>query len=244
MPAPITPVNDRFDDPYSKSEKKADWIQLLPLFVSPNNILQDYMVNDKDRESLKDVWLKSMSKHDGSLAVESSVSDQELRILKSRGLIEGVGREVKLTQKGSKVLSESILDGEQSSFVRQASKKLIARNSYDFGDEVLVRINNKDKFGVRYVAVSKEAFSKRKASPIEITDYDINTKNQDGSDKSLSDYSDLELIKILHLARRIVSNKSEICKQALLNKTYKFASFPANRIKAFASLVLEELNSR
>ena len=245
MAIPIMPVNEHNELP---DDRNQDISGLIPLMISPLTVLQDFIDGNADRGKIKDIWLKSEALEDGTFKIGSSISERDIWELKGRGLIEGDGRTVSLTDKGQKILREAILDDEQSSLtkeaslVKKASKKLISKNSYDFGNEVLVR-TNKEKFGARYITVPKQAFKDKKASPREITEYNIDTRNDDNSYKNLKDYSEEELVQVLHLAKRIVSNRDLIMKKMAARGKLP-QSIPVNRIKAFTTMIIEELNSR
>lgn len=247
MPFPIMPINDKNNLP---DDSNQDITHLIPLMVNPLTILQDFVEGNNDRKAIKEIWLKSESLEDGdSMKVSTSISDRQLMELRGKGLIDGNGRVVSLTERGKKILRDSILNDEQSalskkaSLIRKASKKLIAKNSYDFGNEVLVR-TNKEKFGARYISVSKTAFCKKsKAEPREITAYTFNTKNQDGSPRKLADYSEEDLVQVLHLVKRVVSNKDGISR-VMASRGEIFGGIPENRMKSFTKMIVEELNSR
>lgn len=248
MPFPIIPVKqtDRRDGP---DESRQDISGLIPILVNPLTILQDFLNINNDKGRLKEVWLKSESQDDGSVRVASDIPERELWELKCKGLIDGDGRVVSFTEKGKKILKDAILGDEKSSFskkaslVKKASRKLVAKNSYDFGNEVLVRVSNKEKYGTRYITISKKAFEESKTTAKRIDEYKVASHFDSGKPKSLKDYSEEELVQVLHLAKNVISNSKEITRglsaQGALNN-----GVPSHRIKAFVAKVMEELNSR
>ncbi len=246
-PFPIMPVNDRRE---SISDKQQDIYNLLPLMMNPIAILQDSLSSKKDKEAVREIWLKSETLDDGRLKVNASIADRDIFELISKGLIDGDGRIVSFTVKGEKMLKESILSDETSalqkkaSLFKKASKKLVAKNSYDFGDEVLIRTENKERFGTRYINIPKSAFAaKTKAEPREIDQYKIATRNESGDYKDLKDYSEDELIQTLHLAKNLILNHRDVSNK--LAQTGDFLRLvPVNRLKSFSILIMEELNSR
>jgi len=245
-PFPIIPVNDRRREP---ENFKQDITGLIPILVNPLTVLQDYLNLGNDKSKLKDIWLKSEAQEDGTIKVTSSISDRDLWELKGRGLIDGDGRIVSFTDKGKKILKESILNDENSSlskkasFVKKASKKLVSKNSYDFGNEVLVRISDKEKFGTRYVTIVKSAFKDSKTSPKEIDEYTFSPRFDNGVPKQLKNFSEEELVQILHISKNIISNKDKIIKNLVAEGSLT-NSVPIHRIKAFMAEVMEELNLR
>jgi hypothetical protein len=247
MPLPIQPVNqNKKEEPDNKPTSMFDLLQMV---MNPITVLQDSLLTNRDKVAIKDVWLKSEALDNGKLKVDASITDRDLLELIGRGLIEGSGRVVSFTTKGEKVLKEAILNDEVSalqkkaSLIKKASKKLVAKNSFDFGDEVLVRTESKERLGTRYISIPKKAFlAKGNFSPMEIDSYDISTR-KDGKYKKLKDYSENELIKVLHLAKSIIANHKDISVKLASNG--KFANIvPINRLKAFATFIMEELNSR
>lgn len=248
MPFPIMPVNDKREGP--DIGPKHDFFNLLPLLLNPITVLQDSVLSSKDKETIRDIWLKSETLENGKLKVASNIPERDLMELKGRGLIEGDGRLISFTAKGEKMLRESILNDEQcalqkkASLFKKASRKLVAKNSYDFGDEVLIRTESKESLGTRYIAIPKTAFAaKSKAAPREIEEYKVATRKNDGSYKSLNDYNEDELIQVLHLTKSLISSHKDISKK--LAQTGKFESMVSiHRLKSFAIKIMEELNSR
>jgi len=234
MPARIYPIRE------SIIEEKANFpdeiSNILP-FIQPS-LLHSIVDDGKDKELLRKVWSSSKSVGDLQFELPLNIAAQEISSLQAKGLIEGNGRIVSLTQRGAKLLRESILNDEKSSFTKTASKKLISKNSYDFGDKVLVKVANSDTFGTKYIFVSKKQFNK-KATPKQINCSDIITKNDDGSLKQMKDYTEEELIKVLHLAKRIVEHSHDI-----ITSSSQLNQVPVHRIKHFSELVMRELNSR
>ena len=247
MPYPIIPMSDKRQ---SLDLSTQDINNLLPLFMNPITVLQDSTLNNKDKNSIKEIWLKSESLEDGKLEVSASISDRDLMELRGRGFIEGNGRVISFTKKGEKILKEAILNDEisslhkKASLFKKASKKLIAKNSYDFGDEVLIRTANKENIGVRYISISKKAFmEKSKAEPREIDSYKFATRNEKGGYKSLSEYSEDELVQVLHLVKHTLANHKDIMNKLAGNGNFEYM-IPVHRIKHFSTLIMEELNSR
>jgi hypothetical protein len=234
MPLPIRKVQDESSvDERLKIE--GDWTTLLPMLRSPLMVLQ-FPTNEQEKTALKNLWLHSHTEGD-ILKVADNVSEQDLALLRSKGLITTEEQDVQLTDFGKKTLKAAILDDERSSFTKKASKQLLSKNSYDFGADVLVRLKHPDKFGTKYITISKKSFAKKDILPIDIKQYSIATKKEDGSYKTLHDYSDDELIHVLHLAKRVVGESSKI---ALAGPA---CYVPVNRIKAFAEMIMGELNA-
>jgi len=239
MPYPIRKTKDQMQE----NVKAQDYSNLTPFLQQPMSLLQDILLGDSDKESIRSIWLKSEARDDKIVKVSSSVSSKEIDMLVSKGFVEYIDKDNKIiafTERGSKILKESILNNENTSFsfTKKASNELLLKNVYDFGEEVLVRINHPEKFGTRYVTMHKSKIA-NKGIPKKIVDYNIATKKDDGSYKELPDYSDEELIKVLHLAKRIISNHQEI---RTANKS--ISSLPINRIKSFAEVIMRELDKR
>lgn len=192
-----------------------------------------------EKNNLKEIWLHSSSVGDNTMQIGESIDKKKVESLKSKGLLSGVGDRYRLTEKGSKLLRDAILNDEQSSFTKEASSKMISKSSYDFGDYVLVKVQNPEKFGARYVNVKKSVFAKKNLQPISMNEYKIATTNEDGSYKKLSEYSDYELIQVLHLAKRITDNANKIILAGNV-----IGNVPVHKIKNFAVKILEELNNR
>jgi hypothetical protein len=241
MPLPINRNRDIYNPP-PKVEAQ-DLSSLIPFLQNPFGLLSQIVYGDNDKKALKEIWLNSSTKEDKSMVVSSSVDEEKIRDLNSRGLLEidphqpGV---VKLTREGTKLLNQTILSDEKCavSFTKKASKDLVSKNSYDFGKEVLVRLNNSERYGFKYIAVKKSEF-KGKSKPIVIDDYNIKTRDELGRFRPLSSYSESELIKVLHLAKRIIENH-----QSIRLAGAKVRHVPIHRIKGFAEEILQELNKR
>ena len=237
MPMPIRKISDEMIES-QKLESLVDFDSILPILqMYPLIILQEAKPGKREKEAIKDVWLKSTDIGDDTMKVNSDVSVQNIAYLKSKGYVNGEGDTYQLTSSGKKLLKDFILNDEENSFCKQASKQLVSKNSYDFGEEVLVKVKNPEKFGARYITISKQSFAKQKLQSKEILSYNVQTKNKNGELKKLSEYSDEELIQVLHLAKKIIRNSSKIA----------FASsqsIPVNRIKAFADIIMKELNEK
>lgn len=228
----IPMVNERMQEPVVAQE----FFNLFP-FIEHLFGLSDR--NKEEKKHLKEVWLHSSSLGDNTIQVGKSVDTKIVENLKIKGLISGMGDRYRLTEKGSKLLRDAILNDEQSSLTKKASKKMISKSSYDFGDYVFVKVQNPEKFGARYINISKPVFAKKKLEPTVIDEYKIATRKEDGTLKQLSDYSDEELIHVLHLAKKITDNAHKI-----VISGNKMTTVPIHKIKNFAVKILEELNSR
>jgi hypothetical protein len=236
MPLPIQKVKDINMESYSIDP--ANLNSIIPLLqTQPIFVLFESNSNKKEKEAMKKIWLNSKDVGGNKVEISSEIPIQDLALLEGRGYIKGAGNLFEITQSGKKVLKESILEEEESSFCKKASKDLVSKNSFDFGDEVLVRVSHPEKFGAKYITISKRAFSKKKIKPITFNSYSIKTKKADLTPKCIADYSEEELVQVLHLSKKIIDNASII---ALAAKS----AIPVNRIKAFADMVMEEINSR
>lgn len=241
MPLPINRNQESYNQEPSKEAQ--DLSSLIPLLQNPFGLLAQVIHGDDDRKALKEIWLNSSAKEDKSMVISSSVDQGKVRELSSRGLLEVDPHQpevVKLTREGTKLLNETILSDEKCavSFIKKASKDLVSKNSYDFGEEVLVKINHPERYGFKYLAVKKNEF-KGKARPIAIEGYNLQTRDESGNLKPLSSYSDLELVQVLHLAKRIIDNH-----QGIRLAGQKVIHVPVHRIKGFAEEILQELNRR
>jgi len=236
MPLPINKVKDIAQE--SQVPSGESFNALIPFMQNqPLFILLEPMAGKKEKEAMKEMWLKSTDLGEEKVRVADTMTQQSLSLLKSKGLINGDGDVYEFTQSGKKVLKESILNEEQSSFCKQASKQMISKNSYDFGEEILVKVKHPEKFGARFITVSKKLFSEKKIQPITFNSYNINTRKANGKHKEISEYTDEELVQVLHLAKRIMKNSGKI---ALASKS----SVPVHRIRAFAEIVMLEINKR
>ena len=195
--------------------------------------------NKEDKQALKKLWLHSSSLGDNTIQVGEAIDKTMVKDLSTKGLISGVDGRYRLTERGSKLLGDAILNDEKSSLTKKASKKMISKSSYDFGDHVFVKVHDPEKFGARYVGINKSTFAKKKIQPTVIDKYKIATRKEDGTFKQLSEYSDEELIHVLHLAKKIIDNSHKI---VISGKEMK--SVPIHQIKNFALKILEELNGR
>jgi len=240
MPQPIRKVTDQTDNSVLQNKESQDLGSILPILNQPYSLLQQFVYSSGDKDRIKEIWLSSDSKDDKTMIVSASIDDKELSALKNKGLIEVLdkeGKHISLTRQGEKLLNESVLNTE-SSFSKTASKKMVLKNSYDFGDEILVRVNHPEKFGSRYVLMEKSKMPK-KAEVQQVEDYSISTRDKEGELKGIDEYSDEELIHILHLSKKLVNMKSKTVVASNQIKTV-----PTNRIKAFAETIFNELNSR
>ena len=241
MPFPIRKNQDSYNAPEVEAQ---DLSSLIPLLNNPMGLLQQIVHGGQDRKDLKDIWLNSETKEDKSLIVSSSIDGSKIQNLKNKGLLKIEASEpvvIRFTKEGTRLLNESILSDEKCSvsFTKQASKELVDKNSYDFGEEVLVKLNHPEKYGsTKYISVKKENF-KKKASPIKINSYDIKTRDENGEYRTLDSYSEEELIQILHLSKNIIDNQHNI---RIAGNSIK--NIPIHRIKNFAQFVLEKLNEK
>jgi len=234
MPIPISKVQDR--NGFCESQfNPTELTNLLPLMLHPMLMFQDVGANKAEKEAVKQVWLNSSDLGENKIEITSGVLNKHLGLLESKGFIRGEGKVFEFTSSGKKLLKESILDDEESAFSKQASKQLVAKNSYDFGKEVLIRVNHPEKFGAKYITLPKKIFSKKKIKSQDISDYKIATKDEKGELRSISSYTDEELITVLHLARNVIINASKIA-------IASGQSVPVHRIKAFAEMIMTELN--
>lgn len=240
MPYPIRKTREQFSQNESGFDQTAqDMSSLIPFLQQPYSLLQQMATSDKDKEKIKKIWMSSETNEDKTLAVASSVDQRDIDEMKSKGfirIVDNKDRLISLTARGKKILNEAVLDSG-SSFTKSASKKLISKNSYDFGKEVLVRVNKPEKFGTKYITVKKSMIEQKGAVPQTIDNYSIKTKNEDGSYRKLSQYNDEELIKVLHLAKRILNNAHKI---RIAGST--ITKVPVHKIHAFAELIMKELN--
>jgi len=213
-----------------------DFFNLFPII---EHLFGTKESNIEEKKALKDIWLHSSSIGDNIIQIGSNIDKNSLDILKTKGFLNGIGDKYQLTDRGSKLLRDAILNDEKFSITKKASKKMISKNSYDFGDYVLAKVNDSQKFGARYINIDKKIFAKKNIKPIVIEDYKISTKKLDGTEKSLSDYSDEDLIKVLHLAKKVTDNSHNI-----VISGSKMSTVPVHKIKDFATKVLRELNNR
>lgn len=236
MPLPISKVNER-DRKCEAQFDPAELMNLLPLIqLNPVMILQDRQENKKERDAVKEMWLNSSDVDGHRVKVTAGVSNKTLSFLKSKAYIKGNDDLYEFTDSGRRVLKESILNDEESEFCKQASRQLVSNKSYDFGEEVLIKVNHPEKFGAKYISMSKAIFDKRKMKAKDMDDHAIETRKEDGELKELKDYSDEDLIAVLSLTKKVIKNASKI----------SFATGRAvqvNRIKAFADMIMTEINS-
>lgn len=233
-PYPIKKVTEQTEVPTNESQ---NIVNLLPLLQLPMFGLQDILNSSKDKEIIKKIWYACDTVEQGKLRVSSKVSKDDVNALKAHGLIDVSNDVIAFTDKGMKLLRESILNDEKSSLTKTASKTLISKNSWDFGEEVLVKINHPEKFGSKYIRIAKSNFANKSQ---QILEYKIATRKPDGNYRDIKDYSEKELIQVLHLAKNIINNRTKV--KFAANEIA--AAIPINRIKAFAEMILKELNNR
>lgn len=234
MPFPINKIQDEMIDNKVQSQNMSNILPLLEL----NDFFGDFLnaTGDMEKNAIIDIWLHGQTA-ENKIKAPDNISQQDIEILKNKGLVKGQNRYVEFTESGKKVLKQSILDDEKSTLTKSASKQMINKNSYDFGDEVLVKINHPERIGARYISIGKKIVSKKNIIPTKINNYQIDTKKENGEWKNLKDYSDKELIQTLHLANKIIKSSSKI---ALATTTY----IPVHRLKRFSELIMEEINSK
>ena len=80
---------------------------------------------------------------------------------------------------------------------------------------------------------------KNKCTPKPASSINLETRKENGKYKTLSEYSDEELIKVLHVAKKVVENSNKI---AMSSDKIKYV--PVHRIKEFSNNIFHELNSR
>jgi len=232
MPLPIRKVKD---DMREGQAPDIDLSTLLPFLQ-----LQPFVLvnadNKREKGIINKLWSTATIQDGDRMEIPSDISNQDISLLKAKNLIEADGELVSLTASGVKLLKESILSDETSSFTKQASKEMMAKHSYDFGNEVLVKVKDSDKYGARYISISKSAFRKKKIKPIIIASYDVETRTRNGSQRRLSSYTDNELIQVLHMTKNTIKNASKISLD-----TGK--ALPVHRLKYFAEMIMEELNN-
>ena len=237
MPLPIRKVKDEV---MMQESQKFDLDNLLPfLQLSPFLILGMPQSNPVEKKALKELWLHSEDIGEDKIRISAKIPQQDVSMLRAKGFLKGDGNVAQFTELGKKALKEAILNDEQSAFTKEASKSLISKNSYDFGEDVLVRINHPEKFGARYITIPKRAIKDKKMSPKKIESYKIATRSADGSYRDISEYTEEDLVSVLHLAKSIIKNASIL---ALAGEKPQY--IPVNRLKEFSELIIEELNSR
>ena len=214
-------------------EREGQTFDITQFFNFPDIYNLKTEANDSDKDSLKKIWATSETVGDGLLKISSdAVQISDIVRLKSKGYIYDNGENIELTASGKKMLKEVILS-EDSSFTKVATKKLIANNAYDFDDSLLIRIKHAEKVGAKYISVPKKKFAN--INPQTIDNYNIETRDPEGNSRKISSYNDTELIKVLHLTKRIIKNAAKITEQC-------GQTVPVNRIKAFSDLIMERLN--
>lgn len=228
------PLNDKSND-FSASIFAQDSFNLMPFLEQLYNMGS----NSEDKKILKELWVNSKSLGRNMIEVNAGFNENYIKSLKTNGIIEGSGNKFTITSKGSKLLRDAILTDEQSSLTKKASKKMISKSSYDFGDKVLVRVAHPEKFGVNYATVDKSAFENKNIEPRKIVEHKIATRKQNGSEKELKDFTDEELITSLHLAKTIIENSQNIRVSGS-----KFVDVPVSKYKKFSEDIMRELNTR
>lgn len=238
MPIPINKVNyDNFGKKQSQFDM-SELMNLIPLIqINPNILKGETKEHERDKDEIKKIWLNSSDLGNDKIEINPSVSERAVENMQLKGYIEGNKGIYKITNDGKRVLKEAILEDEESEFCKQASKQMVSKNSYDFGEEVLVKVNHPERFGARYITIPRKVFSNKKLKPIQVKSSEIKTRKSDGSLKELKDYSDEELIKVLHLSKKIIKNASKIAEQKGIN-------VPVNRIRCFADFIMDELNDK
>ena len=239
MPLPIRKVKDQVESKEIGAQYMGtvDLNSLLPfLNISPYSLMGS-SINESDKKALNKIWANSDIIDSGRIKVSADVSQQEISSLRAKGLVKGEENVLEFTEAGKKMLKDTILNDENSSFTKQASKKMISENSFDFGDEVLVKIQHPQKFGARYINISKTSFAKKNIEPKKIDTYKIATTKTGGTVKTLSEYSDNELVQVLHIAKKVIKHASQIAGST-------GQTVPVHRIKSFAEMVMEELNRK
>jgi hypothetical protein len=233
-PIPIRKVKDL--DQIESQFNQDELMRLIPMIPMNTLMYLQEGLNDnkEEKEAVKKIWMNSQDIENNKIRLNSEIPSETVAFLKTRGLIRGDGNVFEFTSSGKKVLRKSILDDEECSFCKQASKQMISKNSYDFGNEVLVRVKNSKKFGTKYISVPRKLFANRKVTP-KVPDYNIATRKNNGEFKTINDYSDEELISVLHIAKRIIKNASKISRE--MGRTV-----PVNRIKAFSEIIMSKLN--
>lgn len=266
MAIPINRVQDTQSDYYRDPYTAQDMTVIIPLLQNPFVSLQSATNQDVEKKLLKKIWLESKSIGNNAVKIGSSISENDLRDLRQKGLIEADFTDnqkiVKFTDRGSKLLRDAILS-ESSDYkfssskqlrktaeaqdigvlkrkyqwknvmTKRASKEIVSKNSYDFGDEVLVRVKDVKKFGTKYISIKKAIFEKNGKIAQKVEPKNLEIK------KDLSLYSDEDLIKMLYMAKNIVSNQNKIWEKKA--STGEIVSI--RKIRKLATVILEELNS-
>lgn len=237
------PINKNSDEIKNHTKESQDFSSIIEMLRNPYSLLREISYGDIEKKAIKEVWINSEAKEDKTIKIGSVIEDQKIKNLQSKGLIKVIDEKNKIvafTDSGKKLLNEAILSEEKTSFsfTKKASKELLSKNSYDFGNEVFVKINHPEIHGTKYVSLNKKIY-KGSGKPQIIEDYKISTKSENGTNKSIKDYSENELIQILHLAKKIIDNHHEIRVAG-----EKIINIPIHRIKSFSQEILEELNSR
>lgn len=232
MAIPIRKVKEEFE--VKANDSGFDLNILIPFLNNSPSLIGSFH-SESDKKLLTGIWKKSEIIDSDTIKVADDISKQDISLLKAKGLVDSDGGDtISFTEYGKKILKESIL-GEESSFTKTASKQMISCNSYDFGKDVLVKVQHPKNFGAKYINIAKSSFAKKNIIPMQITDYKICTAKKDGTPKEFKDYTDEELIKVLHMAKKVLNNTSKI---ALAAKQ----PIPIHRIKAFSEMIMEEIN--
>jgi len=233
------PINKVSEEMVSGQVKVEDLFSVIPLLeLYPFLSFQENKSSNREKEAIKNLWLhsKEVDGEESKIEVIGEVNQKDLQFLASKGFIYGEDGFFEITASGRKVLKEAILDDEECSFTKKACKEIIAKNCYDFGDSVLVKVKDPEKFGAKYMVLPKKTQNKNKWLAKQIKNYSIQTKTSSGEYKQIKDYSDEELIKVLHLSKNIIKNASNISLN--IGK-----AIPVNRLKHFAEVIMRELNN-
>ena len=236
MVLPIIKVKDIEGRSNLKSIEASDLSNLLPI-LNLQDIFAFPQDNENAKQSVYKIWSKSSSQGENEIKISSGDLSLDITRMVSKGYFIPTTKKnvLRITEKGRKIIKETILSDESSSFTKKASKELVSKNSYDFGDKILVKVKDPEKFGTRYISVELKTFAKKNLKPIKISSYNIKTKNEDGTYRDLKDYSDDELIRVLHLAKKIIKNASFLAKE-------RTQYIPIHRISSFSEMILTELN--
>lgn len=102
MPLPIRKVKEELRENQLNQNFDMDFLNQF-LDMSPF-VLFSVGTNPAEKKAIKDLWLHSESLDNDKVKIGSSISEQDISMLRSKGYIEGSGDVISFTDTGKKLL--------------------------------------------------------------------------------------------------------------------------------------------
>ena len=141
MPIPIAGIPDPSREDNGSNNSGVDYSFLTNYFTSVPKKKNIVTASNRDASVLFDIWRKGEKTENNTIKVsDCHIDNNEILRLKTMGLISGMGDNIKITERGKRVITVMAL-GEVNKFEKSKQDKPY--------NEILAGLSKKDKPGYR-----------------------------------------------------------------------------------------------